>query len=281
MIQVGRYNELKILRDTSVGLYLGDEEGEEDVLLPNKYCPAEFEIGDMLNVFVYRDYDERKIATTLEPYILMHEFSMLEVKDVSDIGAFVDWGLEKELLIPFKEQKQRLEVGKWVIAYLDLDEQTDRLYATAKAESRIQNQNLTVEAGDEVEIIVYQKTDLGYTVIVNNQHKGLIYKNEVFEKLNVGDKLDGFVKKIREENKLDISLQPIGYKNYNDPNCEIIYKAIQANDGLLTVTDKSTPEEIYSAFRISKKAYKKAVGSLYKDRKITIEPEGIKLKKIN
>lgn len=277
MIQVGRYNDLKILRDTSVGLYLGDEEGEEDVLLPNKYCPADFEIGEILHVFVYRDYDERKVATTLEPYILMHEFSMLEVKDVSDIGAFLDWGLEKELLVPFKEQKQRLEPGKWVIVYLDLDEQTDRLYATAKAESRIQNQNLTVKEGDEVEIIIYQKTDLGYTVIVNNQHKGLIYKNEVFEKLNVGDKMDAFVKKIREENKLDISLQPIGYEKYNDANCQLIFDALQKNKGLVPITDKSSPEEIYKMFKISKKAYKKAVGQLYKERKITITEEGIKL----
>ena len=277
MIEVGKYSDLKILRDTSVGLYLGDEEGEEDILLPNKYCPEKFEIGNTINVFVYRDYDERKIATTLEPYILMHEFSMLEVKDVSDIGAFVNWGLEKELLVPFKEQKKRLEVGKWVIVYLDLDEQTDRLFGSAKIENKVKNTNLTVEEGDEVEIIIYQKTDLGYTVIVNNMHKGLLYKNEVFEKLNVGDKLDAFVKKIREENKLDISIQPIGYEKYNDVNCQLIFDAIKNNKGLLSITDKSTPEEIYKKFRISKKAYKKAVGQLYKERKITISEEGIKL----
>jgi len=277
VIEVGRFHDLTILRDTSVGLYLGDDTGEEDVLLPNKYCPEKFEIGEQIEVFVYRDFEERKVATTLEPYVLMNEFSLLQVKDVSEVGAFVDWGLEKELLVPFKEQKQRMEVGKWYMIYLDIDEQTDRLYGSAKVEKRLSNKTLTVEEGDEVEIVVYQKTDLGFTVIVDNVHRGLVYKNEVFEELNLGDKLDAYVKKIRDENKLDISLQPIGYTNYNDPNCELIFNTLQKNDGKLSITDKSSPEEIYSAFRISKKAFKKAVGQLYKERKITIDKSEIKL----
>ncbi|NNM16360.1 MAG: GntR family transcriptional regulator, partial [Bacteroidia bacterium] len=234
MIEVGRFHDLNILRDTSVGLYLGDETGEEDVLLPNKYCPEKFEIGDQIEVFVYRDNDERKIATTLEPYVLMNEFSLLKVNDVSEVGAFLDWGLEKDLLVPFKEQKQKMEVDRWYMVYLDIDEQTDRLYGSAKVEKRLQNKDLTIEEGDEVEIVVYQKTELGFTVIVNNLHRGLVYKNEVFEELEIGDKLDAYVKKIREENKLDISLQAIGYKNYNDPNCELIYEALQKNNGTLT-----------------------------------------------
>lgn len=277
MIPIGQHQQLTILRHTTVGLYLGDEEGDEDVLLPNKYCPEDFELGDQLNVFVYRDYEERKIATNLMPKILLHQFALLRVTSVSNIGAFLDWGLEKELLVPFREQRQKMVEGRWYIVYLDLDEKTDRLYATNKIEKRLKNDVLTVREGEQVDLIVMKKTDLGFSVIVNQQHEGLIFDNDIFTKLNIGDKIKGYVKVIRDDNKMDISLHPMGFENFNDPNCEMILKKLKAQKGFLPITDKSTPEEIYKQFGISKKAYKKAIGTLYKQRQVTLEPEGIKL----
>ncbi len=275
MIPIGQHQELTILRHTSVGLYLGDNAGEEDILLPNKYCPEDIEIGEKLNVFVYRDYEERKIATNLQPKIRMHEFALLRVTAVSNIGAFLDWGLEKELLVPFREQRQKMEVGRWYIVYLDLDTKTDRLYATNKIEKRLQNKTLTVHEGEAVEVIIMKKTDLGFSVIVNQQHEGLIFESEIFTTLNIGDKIKAYVRQIRDDNKIDISLQPAGFENFNDPNCEKIISRLKENKGFLPLADKSTPEEIYKTLGMSKKAFKKAIGTLYKQRKITLQKEGI------
>ncbi len=276
MIEVGKYNRLKILRETSVGLFLGDDSGE-DVLLPNKYCPKSFMLNDEIDVFVYRDHEERKVATNLTPKIKLNEFALLKVTAVTDVGAFLDWGMEKELFVPFAEQSPKMEEGRRYIVYLNLDEKTDRLYASNKIEKYLQNDNLSIEEKEEVEILVMKKTDLGFSVIVNNLHKGLIYDTEIFTKIYIGDKLKGFVKKIREDNKIDISLQAIGYKNFIEPNSDLIYQALLKNNGFLKVTDKSSPEEIYAQFGISKKVFKKAVGALFKQQKIEIEPNGIKL----
>ncbi len=276
MIEIGKYNKLRILRNTSVGLFLGDDLGE-DVLLPNKYCPKRFNLEDEIEVFVYLDNYERKIATNLTPKINLNEFSFLKVTAVTDVGAFLDWGMEKELLVPFFEQKQRMEEERWYIVYLDLDKKTNRLYASNKIEKHLQNNDLTVEERENVELLVMRKTDLGFSAIVNNQHSGLIYDNEIFQKINIGDKLNGVVKKIRGDNKIDISIQSIGYNNFIDKNSELIYQALLKNKGFLAVTDKTSPDEIYSKFGISKKAFKKTLGALFKQHKITIEPHGIKL----
>jgi hypothetical protein len=275
MIEIGRSNELRILRNTSVGLYLGDESGEE-VLLPNKYCPEKFELQDKIEVFVYRDHEERKVATKIRPKILLNRFELLQVTAVTNVGAFMDWGLEKDLLVPFREQRHKMQEGKWYIVYLDVDRKTDRLYASNRIDDFLQNRVLTVERGEEVSLFVFQKTDLGFSVIVNNIHKGLLFRNEIFKELNIGDKIIGFVKNIREDNKLDISIQRIGYENFNDCNSELIFHKLVENEGFLPVTDKSSPEEIRRQFGISKKAFKKSIGALYKQRKITILPEGIK-----
>jgi len=256
MIEIGRSNELRILRNTSVGLYLGDESGEE-VLLPNKYCPEKFELQDKIEVFVYHDHEERKVATKIRPKILLNEFELLQVTAVTNVGAFMDWGLEKDLLVPFREQRHKMQEGKWYIVYLDVDRKTDRLYASNRIDDFLQNRVLTVERGEEVSLFVFQKTDLGFSVIVNNIHKGLLFRNEIFKELNIGDKIIGFVKNIREDNKLDISIQRIGYENFNDCNSELIFHKLVENEGFLPVT-------------------KKSIGALYKQRKITILPEGIK-----
>lgn len=276
MILTGQHQELEILRATSIGLYLGDDSGE-DVLLPNKYCPEEYEIGDKLRVFVYRDSEDRQIATTLEPKIRLNQFAFLKATSVSDVGAFMDWGLEKDLLVPFREQRQKMQPGRWYIVCLLLDTKTDRLYASNKIEKRLRNEDLNLQEGDAVEVMIMTKTDLGYSVIVNQKHKGLLFESDIFRSVNIGDVVTGYVKHIRNDNKLDITLQPIGFENFNDPNCQVILNTLGEHDGFLDVTDKSTPEEIYALFGMSKKAYKKAVGTLYKQRKITLLTEGIKL----
>lgn len=276
MIEIGKYNTLRILRETTVGLFLGDEDGE-DVLLPNKYVPETYAIDDMITVFVYLDYDERKVATDITPLINLKEFALLQVAAVDEVGAFMQWGMEKHLLVPFREQRQKLEKDRWYIVYMDIDDKTDRLYASNKIEKRLRNEKLTVKVTEEVELLVYKETDIGFSVIVNHKHKGLVYKNEIYKELKIGDKLQGFVKRIREENKLDISLQAIGYDNFNSKNSEAVFKVIEQMGGFISITDKSSPEEIYAHFGISKKAFKKAIGDLYKNRKIKLEPTGTRL----
>ncbi len=276
MIEIGKYNTLKILRRTSVGLYLGDEEGE-DVLLPNKYCPNEYNLEDEIKAFVYLDYAERKVATNLTPKVTLDKFAFLKVTDITEFGAFLDWGLEKELMVPFREQRQKMEINRWYVVYMKLDELTNRLYASNKIEKFLQNESLTVAKGDQVELLVFRKTDLGYAVIINDLHKGLVFKDAVFKELHVGDSLKGYVKTIRDDNKIDISIQPIGYAQFNDVNAQKIFEALIENEGSLNITDKSSPEEIYSKFGISKKSFKRAIGALYKQRKITLKSGSIQI----
>jgi len=276
MIEQGKEIELKIAKRATFGLYLADESGEE-VLLPNKYCRDEMKPGDTTRVFVYKDSEGKKVATTLTPKIFIHEFALLKVSAVTGVGAFLDWGLEKELMVPFREQKQKMEVGRWYIVYLDLDKKSDRLYASNRVERFLQNDQISVKDGDEVALVVLQKTDLGYSVIVNHAHKGLIFDNEIFQEIRVGNRLKGYVKKVRDDKKIDISIQPIGFRNVNDSNSELIYKTLVENDGFLAITDKSSPDEIYTLLGISKKAFKKSLGALYKQKKVDIQPEGIKL----
>jgi predicted RNA-binding protein (virulence factor B family) len=275
MIEQGKQIELKIAKRATFGLFLADESGEE-VLLPNKYCSDEMKPGEHVQVFVYKDSEGKKVATTLTPKIFLHEFALLKVNAVTGVGAFLDWGLEKELMVPFREQKQKLEVGRWYIVYLDLDQKSDRLYASNRVERFLQNDEISVKEGDEVALLVLQKTDMGYSVIINHLHKGLIFDNEVFREIRVGDKLKGYVKLVREDKKIDVSLQAIGFRNFNDANSELIFKKLEENDGYLAFTDKSSPEDIYAEFGISKKSFKKSLGALYKQKLIDIQEEGIK-----
>lgn len=277
MIEQGKNSRLKIIKRSTFGLFLGDDTGEE-VLLPNKYCTDDMKPEGEVEVFIYRDSEDRKVATTLTPKIKLYEFALLKVKAVTKVGAFLDWGLEKDLMVPFREQRQNMEEGRWYIVYLDLDTLTDRLYASNRLERFLNNETLSVSEGDEVGLVILQKTDLGYSVIVNHKHKGLIFSNEIFQDLHIGDCLKGYVKKIREDNKIDISLQPIGYRKFSETNSELIVQRLMEREGFLPLTDKSTPEEIYSLLGISKKAFKKSIGALYKLKKITLEAEGIKLK---
>jgi hypothetical protein len=275
MIELGRINNLEILRDTSVGLFLGDDEGN-DVLLPNKYVPANYEIGESIKVFCYLDYDERPVATTLEPDIMLGEFRLLQVAEVNEFGAFMQWGLEKHLLVPFREQRDKMKEGQWYVIHCYLDERSGRLVGSNKLDRFLSNDSVDLKEWEQVDLVVTRQTDLGWEVIVNERHKGLVYFNEVFKPINIGDVIPGCVKTIRKDNKLDISLQPLGAKVL-EPAAKKIYEVLKENGGFLGLHDKSAPEEIRDVFQMSKKTFKKGLGTLYKDRKIKIELDGITL----
>lgn len=275
MLFIGKYNYLTIERVTSVGMFLSDVEGEE-VLLPNQYITDDMQVGDQIKVFVYLDSEDRPVATTQTPKIIRNEFAFLEVKDVSEYGAFLDWGLIKDLFVPFREQPKPMEIGEWHVVFLYLDQKSQRLLASAKIDKFLENDRLTVAEGEEVDLLVWQKTDLGYNVVVNQYHKGLIYANEVFQPLQIGDTLKGYVKKIREENKLDISLQKTGYEVV-EPVAKQILEEVKKSKGFLNLSDSSSPEAIYNRLKISKKVFKKAIGGLYKQGIIRITDDGIYL----
>ncbi|GAA3574228.1 CvfB family protein [Snuella lapsa] len=275
MIHLGQVNTLEIFRETDHGLYLIDEANNE-VLLPNRYVPDHFKIWDKLEVFVYLDNDERPVATTDMPYVQRDDFALLRCNQVTEYGAFLDWGLVKELFCPFKEQAFKMKPGGWYLVYCYLDEKTDRLVASSKTNRFLDNKQLTVGLFDEVDLIVSHPSEIGMNVIVNKKHSGLIYKDQIFKDISIGDRLKGIVKKIRPGNKLDIVLGQVGYRSI-EPNADRIMKELEDNGGYLKLTDKSDPEAIKAELQMSKKNFKKAVGTLYKKRLITIKPDGIYL----
>lgn len=274
MIEIGKYNTLTIARDTKVGLYLTD--GKDDILLPNKYVPSDFKIGDEISVFVYLDHEERPVATTLEPYIFLNEFSLLRVNYTNKFGAFMNWGMEKDLFVPFKEQARPMEQGKRYLVYMYLDEKSKRLVGSSKTNQFLDNKNITVEVGEEVDLIVSHITEVGINVIINEKHKGLLYKNEVFEDLRTGDRIIGFIKSIRPDGKIDVSRQPFGMEHI-DASAQAILDELKASRGFLRLNDDSHPEDIKTVLKMSKKTFKKAIGTLYKQKLIDIKDDGIHL----
>ena len=279
MLQIGQHNTLTILRDTKVGLFLGNGNEVDDVLLPNKYVPKVFEIGEEITVFIYLDHEERPVATTLVPYIFLNEFALLRVNYTNQIGAFMDWGMEKDILVPFKEQARPMEKGKRYLVYLYLDDKTNRLVASSKTNQFLYNENITVANGDEVDLIISHITDIGINVIINQKHKGLVYNDEVYDdRIRTGDKLIGYIKNVREDGKIDVSLQKLGYQNI-EPNAENILDELRASKGFLRLNDNSSPDDIKTVLKMSKKTFKKAVGLLYKEKLIEIKEDGIYLVK--
>jgi len=278
MIEIGKYNTLEISRDTSVGLFLSD--GNHDILLPNKYVPKSFDIGDKINVFIYRDHQERLTATTLKPYVKRNEFAFLQVNYTNQYGAFLNWGLEKDLFVPFKEQARKMEKSKRYLVYAYLDEKTDRLVASSKLNQFLEIKNIQLTTNQKVDLIVSHITDLGINVIINSKYKGLLYRNEVFQDLSPGKKLTGYIKNIREDNKIDVSLSKIGVDSIEE-NAQILLKELKSTKGFLGLSDKSHPEEIKTVLKMSKKSFKKAVGLLYKQQLISIEERGISLNNSN
>jgi len=276
MIKIGEFNILKAYRQTDNGVYMCDEQELNEVLLPNKYVPEDLKKSDELNVFIYKDSEDRITATTLTPKILLNKYAYLKVKDVNRFGAFLDWGLEKDLMVPFSQQNKKMRPNASYLVYLYLDEETERLVASCKLRHFLQEEPLTVEKDEEVDIIIWEQTDIGYNVIINELHKGLVYKNEIFQRIHPGDRVKGFVKEIREDNKIDISLQKQGYSNVTE-KLDPLTQALLKNGGFLPLNDKSAPEEIYKRMKMSKKTFKKAIGALYRQRTIRIEEDGIYL----
>lgn len=276
MLQIGTYHTLEILRLTPPGLFLGDGDKDNEVLLPNKYIPEHYEIGDSIRVFVYQDFDERVVATTLTPKIELNGFALLEVVDNSKIGTFMDWGLEKDLLVPFSEQNGRMRIGGRYLIYMYFDEVSGRLVGTQKYKKFLSNEDVKLKEGDEVDIIIADNTPLGVNVIVNGRHRGLIYHDDIFKNIESGESHKGYIRKIREENKLDISLQPIGFAAI-EPNADKIMALLRMNKGKMAVGDNSSPELIYEQFGMSKKLFKKSLGLLYRQKLIRMTDDGIEL----
>lgn len=275
VMQPGEINYLRLVRFTDNGAYLEDRDAEE-VLLPNKFVLPEMEEDDEVAVFVYTDSEDRIVATTQTPHLLKGEIACLQIKEVSAVGAFADWGLDKDLLIPFKEQRVPVMAGNWYNVYLALDEQTGRLYGSTKLRRYINNNELTVAEGDTVEVLIDNKTELGVNAIINQKHFGLIFKNQIFKTVKLGEKHTAYVDKIGENNKIDLTLQQTGKQGIDDSAQQII-QALKANQGSLPLNDKSDPKEISNALNMSKKAFKRGVGQLYREQLIDISDSGITL----
>lgn len=275
MIELGKYNTLRADRNTEPGVYLEDELGEA-VLLPHKYVPLTLRLGDMVKVFIYADNENRLIATTLTPSMCLHEFGLLKVNSITNYGAFAEWGVAKDLLIPLKEQAKKLQEGQTTIGYLFIDEVTGRLTASTKLSRYMSTEKPDLRVGDEVDILVVDGTDLGVQVIVNNAHWGMIYDDDIIEPLLRGSRHKAYVRKVRTDNKLDIALEKDGYQKV-EPNAQRILDTLKANNGVLNLSDKSDPEDIRDQVLMSKKTFKKAIGMLYREKRITIEGDCIKL----
>lgn len=273
MIQMGRTQELRILRRTREGLVLGDDDPEE-VVLPLNEAPRDGSEDGMLRVFVYPGVDGRPLATTRTPRLEVGTFARLRMIAIRGAGAQVDWGFEPPLLVPHDEQHKDMEEGRWYVLGAFWDPKARRVYGSTRIERLLSADPMTVAPRAAVDLLVYGRSDLGLSVIVNNRHHGLVHANEVFKPVSVGDRLTGYVKTVRPDGKLDIVLQPIGYRQYIDAHTALLAKRLEAK-GFLPLSDKSSAEDIHAEFGISKKAFKKALGALYKERLVRIGEDGI------
>lgn len=274
-IRLGKMNRLTVVKTVDFGMYLdGGDAGE--ILLPARYVPEGCKVGDELEVFLYLDSEERLVATTQTPLAQVGDFAYLKVAWVNNYGAFLDWGLMKDLFVPFREQKQKMQMGRSYIVHLHIDGESYRLVASAKVEHYLSDKMPPYGEGDEVQVLVWQKTDLGFKVIVDNSFAGLVYDNELFRSLHIGDRMTGYVKQVRPDGKLDITLQKQGRGAVSDFS-EVLMEHLRRSGGRTSLCDKSPAEEIYSLFGVSKKVFKKAVGDLYKKRLIEVSDDGLRL----
>ncbi|HQY11367.1 MAG TPA: S1-like domain-containing RNA-binding protein [Ferruginibacter sp.] len=274
MIKVGEYNTLKVIREVDFGLYL--EDGAEGILLPKRFVPVNTRVGDEINVFLYHDGEDRLIATTQKPRGILGDIVKLRAVTVTPQGAFLDNGLMKDLFVPKSKQQQGMIPNGEYLVKIYLDEQTGRLAATEKIEPYLSNEELTVKELETVDLVVYRRTDIGYVVIINNRHTGVLHHNEIYRNITPGDRFTGFVKKIYPDNKIDVAAGKPGYQRVEDES-EKIVRLLNENNGYLPYHDRSDPEDIYSFFGMSKKTFKMTTGNLYKQRKISFEKDGIKL----
>jgi predicted RNA-binding protein (virulence factor B family) len=277
MVEIGKINTLEVVRETDNGFYLdGRELGE--ILMPKKFITDEVRTHGWADVFVYSDSEDRLVATTEKPFAMVGEFAFLKVVAISKFGAFLDWGLPKDLLVPFREQKADMVEGRSYLVYLFVDLLTKRIAATAKIDKYLDNTPPEYEPGDEVQLLIAEETDLGYKAIVNNEHWGMLYKNQLYQKLSSGQKTTGYVNKVRDDEKIDLLLEKPGYEKV-DAISQKILNELKQNRGFMAVSDNTSPEMINAMFGISKKNFKKAIGSLYKKRLITFDSDGIRIVK--
>ncbi len=275
-MEIGKYHTLKVARLTEFGAFLTNT-AEEDVLLPRKFVPADLKVDDELTVFVYLDNEERPTATTQTPKIELDKFAFLKVADVSKHGAFLEWGIDKQLFVPFMEQAQKMEQGKSYVVRLYVDKMTDRLAGSAKVKTFLELEPEGLTEGKKVELMIYRETEIGYETIINHRFLGLLYTNEVFKKIKIGETHTGYIKKLREDGKIDVSLKAQGYENAIGSDADLLMQALENADGFIPLHDKSDPKDIYKMLGMSKKAFKKTVGKLYREKKVRLEGDGVRL----
>ncbi|HYG39688.1 MAG TPA: S1-like domain-containing RNA-binding protein [Cytophagales bacterium] len=275
MIKVGEYNDLIVEKFVDFGLYLLAD--GDSILLPKKYVPENIEVGDSIKVFIYTDSEDRLIATTLNPIAVVGDFAPLVVKDVNNYGAFMEWGLEKDLFVPFKEQSKRMQPGKKYVVKVLLDPRTNRVIGSTKLSFFFKKNEIELKTGEEVDLLIYDQTDLGYQAIINDKYSGMLYYNEVFKKVEVGSYLTGYVKNIRPDNKIDLTINKVGKDSVDDAR-EQVLEALKKNNNFLPLNDDSDPEQIKKQLQMSKKTFKKAIGGLYKEKLIEFDDNGIRLK---
>lgn len=271
-IALGKYNNLEVIKELEFGMYL--DGGDEEILIPRSYIPEGTKIGDFIDVFLYRDSEDRLIATTMKPFAQVGEFAYLTVKDVNQLGVFLDWGLVKDLLVPFGEQSHKMAVGRKYLVYIYVDTQTERIVASAKIDRFLPSDKISFSEGQKVSILPYEYTDLGIKCLIENNSQGVLYKNELFKNVNMGSLQNAFIKKVREDGKIDLTLEIIGFDRIEE--CKItLLNELSANNNFLELNDKTAPEVIYASLQMSKKDFKKGVGGLFREEKILIKPEGI------
>ncbi|TKC01316.1 CvfB family protein [Pedobacter cryotolerans] len=274
MIEIGKYNDLRIVAKNSDGLSLSD--GDREILLPYQHVPTNIELGDNIKVFVFVNKDGNTIATTQQAFAEVDDFAFLTVVDANDDGAYLDLGIGKDIYVPTREQKRMMEIGESYAVYVYLDETNNRMLASSRLDKFIEEEDFDFDEGDEVSLLITEKTDLGYNAIINDKNIGLLYHNELFANLKPGERRKGWIKKVRVEGKIDLTLQPTGFGHILDSK-EVILKELKECGGTIELGDKSTPDEIYDRFQISKSAFKKAIGGLYKERRITVSDNEIKI----
>jgi predicted RNA-binding protein (virulence factor B family) len=275
MIETGRMNTLRVLRETSAGIFLGDNEGNE-VLLPLSQIKTKPKAGEETEVFIYTDQDGKQLASLQRPYAELNSFMYLRVTAITAVGAFLDWGIEKDLLVPFDEQKQEMEEGVFYVVHIYLDPASGRIVASSKLDQFFETHTISLEVGQEVDLLIYSESELGYSCVIDNKYKGLIYHNDIYKDVFIGDELKGFVRNIREDKLIDVSFQKSGFRNVLD-STEFVYDYIVKNGGSVPLHDKSSSEEISAKLSMSKATFKKAIGILYRQRRVLIRPDGVSL----
>jgi len=276
MVEVGKYNELVVVKRLDFGVYLDGGEDFDEILLPKRYVPRGLELDQKINVFIYTDSEDRVIATTDKPKAVVGDFAFLKVVSVNSFGAFLDWGLLKDLLLPLGEQKRKLKPGDFCVVKVYLDAQTNRVAASQKLGRYLDKEPPNYKPWQEVSLLIVGKTGLGYSAVINSNHWGLLFDHEIFEPLSEGDERVGFIKRVREDGKIDLSLMKGGYGKVGGIAEDILHQ-LKAQGGFLGITDKTPPDVIYHQFKMSKKTFKKAIGALYKKKLIVIEAGGIRL----